>query len=121
MLWNETIEAHRAAVRDAILETTAALVDRHGLASVTMSQIAETTGIGRATLYKYFPDVDSILLTWHEREVTRHLDFLATTGTRTTPVNAIAIRNTTTNSRRSSTKASTCPVRTGNSTPSSAI
>lgn len=76
-LWNDTIEAHRAAVRDAILETTAALVDEHGLASVTMSQIAETTGIGRATLYKYFPDVDTILLAWHEREVTRHLDHLA--------------------------------------------
>ena len=53
-LWNETIEAHRRAVRDAILETTAALVAEHGLTSVTMSQIAEETGIGRATLYKYF-------------------------------------------------------------------
>ena len=52
-LWNETIEAHRRAVRDAILETTAALVVEHGLTSVTMSQIAEETGIGRATLYKY--------------------------------------------------------------------
>ena len=40
-LWNETIEAHRAAVRHAIQETTAALVAEHGLASVTMSQIAE--------------------------------------------------------------------------------
>ena len=49
-LWNETIEAHRAAVRDAILESTWALVDEHGLRSVTMSQIAEKAGIGRATL-----------------------------------------------------------------------
>ena len=30
-LWNETIEAHRRAVRDAILDTTAALVAEHGL------------------------------------------------------------------------------------------
>jgi len=36
-LWNETIEAHRAAVRDAILDTTGALVADHGLLSVTMS------------------------------------------------------------------------------------
>jgi len=76
-LWNETIEAHRTAVRDAILETTAALVAEHGLASVTMSQIAKETGIGRATLYKYFPDVDTILLAWHERQITRHLEYLA--------------------------------------------
>lgn len=76
-LWNETVEAHRRAVRDATLDATAALVAEHGLASVTMSQIAEKTGIGRATLYKYFPDVDAILIAWHDRQVTGHLDQLA--------------------------------------------
>lgn len=76
-LWTETVEAHRAAVRDAILDTTAALVTAHGLASVTMSQIAEQTGIGRATLYKYFPDVDAILVAWHHRHVAGHLTQLA--------------------------------------------
>ena len=76
-LWNETIEAHRRAVRDATLDTTAALVAEHGLASVTMSQIAEATGIGRATLYKYFPDVEAILVAWHERQVASHLEQLA--------------------------------------------
>jgi AcrR family transcriptional regulator len=76
-LWTETIEAHRHAVRDAILDTTAALAGEHGLWSVTMSQIAEQTGIGRATLYKYFPDVEAILVAWHERQVTGHLEHLA--------------------------------------------
>ncbi|MFC1438667.1 TetR/AcrR family transcriptional regulator [Streptacidiphilus sp. N1-10] len=76
-LWNETIEAHRHAVRDAIMETTAALVGEHGLASVKMTQIAEQAGIGRATLYKYFPDVDSILIARHEEHVAAHLAQLA--------------------------------------------
>jgi AcrR family transcriptional regulator len=76
-LWNETIEAHRRAVREATLDTTAALVARQGLASVTMSQIAEETGIGRATLYKYFPDVEAILVAWHQRQVAGHLEHLA--------------------------------------------
>ncbi len=76
-LWDETIQAHRRAVRDAILETTWALVTEHGLTSVTMSQIAEKAGIGRATLYKYFPDVEAILLAWHERQITGHLAQLA--------------------------------------------
>ena len=76
-LWNETIEAHRREVRDAILDTTAELVAEHGLRSVTMSQIAEDTGIGRATLYRYFSDVDAILLAWHERQIAGHLGFLA--------------------------------------------
>jgi AcrR family transcriptional regulator len=76
-LWNQTIEAHRAAVREATLDTTAALVAEHGLRSVTMSQIAEATGIGRATLYKYFPDVETILHAWHERQIAGHLRQLA--------------------------------------------
>ena len=76
-LWTETIEEHRRAVHDATLDTTEALVREHGLASVTMSQIAAATGIGRATLYKYFPDVDAILAAWHDRLITRHLRLLA--------------------------------------------
>ncbi|MFD8302814.1 TetR/AcrR family transcriptional regulator [Streptomyces sp. NPDC059690] len=76
-LWNETIEEHRRAVRDAVLKTTAALVAEQGLRAVTMSQIAEQSGIGRATLYKYFPDVESIMVAWHERQIGAHLDELA--------------------------------------------
>ena len=76
-LWNETIEGHRREVRDAILDTTAALVTARGLRSVTMSEIAQETGIGRATLYKYFPGVEAILLAWHERHVAGHLERLA--------------------------------------------
>jgi AcrR family transcriptional regulator len=76
-LWTETIETHRRGVRDAILDTTATLVAERGLRSVTMSQIAEEAGIGRATLYKYFPDVDSILLAWHELQIAGHLEHLA--------------------------------------------
>jgi AcrR family transcriptional regulator len=75
-LWNETIEAHRREVREATLNTTAALVATQGLRSVTMSQIAEETGIGRATLYKYFSDVEAILVAWHERQITGHLERL---------------------------------------------
>jgi AcrR family transcriptional regulator len=76
-LWTDTIETHRREVRDAVLDTTAALIAQRGLLSVTMSQIAEQTGIGRATLYKYFPDVESILLAWHERMIGSHLEQLA--------------------------------------------
>ena len=72
-LWNDTIQAHRRAVREAAIETTTALVAERGLRAVTMSEIAERTGIGRATLYKYFPDVESIVSAWHEREISAHL------------------------------------------------
>ncbi|MGH3023766.1 MAG: TetR/AcrR family transcriptional regulator [Gaiellaceae bacterium] len=75
-LWTETIEAHRREVRDATLDTAAALVAEHGLRSVTMSQIAEATGIARATLYKYFSGVEAILVAWHERQIAAHLEQL---------------------------------------------
>jgi AcrR family transcriptional regulator len=76
-LWNETIETHRHDVREAILDATMALVAEHGPLAVTMSQIAEQTGIGRATLYKYFVDVEAILVAWHDRQVSHHLAQLA--------------------------------------------
>ena len=75
-LWSETIEEHRRAVHDATLDAFAALTGERGLASVTMSQLAVTAGIGRATLYKYFPDVESVLVAWHERQIARHLHLL---------------------------------------------
>ena len=76
-LWSETIEGHRHALRDAVLDATAALVDERGLTGVTMSAVAESAGVGRATLYKYFPDIESVLTAWHRREAARHLTELA--------------------------------------------
>lgn len=72
-LWNATIETHRAAVRDAILDATLAVVAERGLRGVTMAEVAARAGIGRATLYKYFGDAETILRAWHEREIGRHL------------------------------------------------
>lgn len=83
-LWNDTIEEHRRSVRDAVLDAAAARVAEHGLTGVTMSGIAEATGIGRATLYKYFPDVDSVLLAWHERQIAAHLEHLVAVRDRST-------------------------------------
>ena len=75
-LWTSTIEAHRREVREAIIDSAARLVTEAGLLSVTMSRIAEEAGIGRATLYKYFPDVASILREWHDRQISHHLQEL---------------------------------------------
>lgn len=76
-LWSQTIEDHRHAVQAAILEAAWELVAAHGPMSVTMSQVAERAGIGRATLYKYFPDVEAILFAWHERHIAAHLHELS--------------------------------------------
>jgi len=79
-LWEETVDAHRRSVDEAIVSATGELVAEKGLASVTMSQIATRAGIGRATLYKYYPDVESILVAWHERQISAHLAQLSELG-----------------------------------------
>lgn len=70
-------------MRDAILDSAAALAAENGPLSVTMSQIAGKAGIGRATLYKYFPDVEAILHAWHAREIAGHLARLTEVRDRT--------------------------------------
>ena len=70
-------------MRGAVLDAAAVMVSERGLTGVTMSAIAEATGIGRATLYKYFPDVDSVLRAWHERQIASHLDHLVAVRDRT--------------------------------------
>lgn len=72
-LWTDSIAEHRNSVRDAVLDATAALVDDAGPSAVTMAAVAARAGIGRATLYKYFPHVDAVLLAWHERLIEGHL------------------------------------------------
>lgn len=72
-IWTDTIETHKREVQAAVLDTAARLVADRGLAAVTMSQIAEAAGIGRATLYKYYPDIEAILVAWHERHVADHI------------------------------------------------
>ncbi len=72
-IWADTIDTHRQQVNGAILDATAELIAEHGPLQVTMSAIANRAGIGRATLYKYFPDVESILVAWHGRDFGQHL------------------------------------------------
>lgn len=70
------MSAHRSAVRGAILDAAVSLAVEHGVLSVTMSDVAASAGVSRATLYKYFPDVQSILQAEHHRQMAGELDEL---------------------------------------------
>ncbi len=63
------IEEHRRDVRSAILDAAWSLATERGITAVKMAHVAEQAGVGRPTLYKYFSDVESILIAWHERHV----------------------------------------------------
>ncbi len=75
-IWTDTLDSHRRQVHDAILDATAELIAERGPLSVAMSAVAERSGIGRATLYKYFPNVESILVAWHARTFADHVSRL---------------------------------------------
>ena len=75
-LWEDTVDAHRQAVREAVLDATSALVAERRVGGVSMSGVADAAGVGRATLYRYFPDLEAVLAGWHERQVAGHLDQL---------------------------------------------
>ena len=47
--------------KERILKHSEELFLNHGYSSITMSQIAAELGIGKATIYKYFPTKESIL------------------------------------------------------------
>ena len=85
-LWEESIDGHRRAVRDAITEAAWQLAEEYGPLALTMSRVAKAAGIGRATLYKYFNDVESILIAHHAQHVEGHLQALEELRTASTPV-----------------------------------
>jgi AcrR family transcriptional regulator len=87
---HQTTDGHRHRVRDVIIEATGALVAEDGLLAVTMSGIAERSGIGRATLYRYFSDVEAVLVAWHERQIAAHLAELTETRDRAEPHRRLA-------------------------------
>jgi AcrR family transcriptional regulator len=60
-IWDESVASHKARLRATIVEAAVALAAERGRGGVSMSAVAERAGIGRATLYNYFADVDHIL------------------------------------------------------------
>jgi AcrR family transcriptional regulator len=48
--------------RDQIIESAESIIEEIGIADCTMSAIADRAGITRAWLYKFFPDVESVLV-----------------------------------------------------------
>lgn len=75
-IWSSTVEQHRADVRSAVMAAAIELATERGVMRVTMAAIAERAGIGRATLYKYFSDVEAVLVAWHDETAGAHLGAL---------------------------------------------
>ncbi len=57
----------REARRDALLDMAADLVERHGVAGVTMAALAEAADYAPASLYTYFPSRSALLAALQQR------------------------------------------------------
>lgn len=75
-LWKDTVAEHRRDVRSAILDAAWTLAHDRGVRGVTMGLVAEQAGISRATLYKYFHNIDEMLTAAHAAHVAQHLSHL---------------------------------------------
>lgn len=61
----------------AIFEATAQILGRDGEGGLNTNRVAERAGVSIGTLYQYFPDMDSVILTMiglEQRRVVRELD-----------------------------------------------
>ena len=53
---------HRAAVEAAIFEATETFLHDHAFRDLTVEDVIAPTGLGRTAFYRYFPDLETVLL-----------------------------------------------------------
>jgi AcrR family transcriptional regulator len=61
----------RARRREAILDTAVQLFARNGYPNTDMQELADQTGVGKGTLYRYFPSKDLLFLAAADRIMLR--------------------------------------------------
>lgn len=57
-----SIEAHKSATRQELLDAAAALFRAHGYADTNLADVTAYAGIGRTTIYEYFTDKEDLLV-----------------------------------------------------------
>ena len=60
--WADATRSYKIEQRQNIAEAALTLLTEHGGSALSMSAIAQMVGISRPTLYRYYPDMDSVLL-----------------------------------------------------------
>lgn len=71
-IWPEMMDGARQRLALHIGRTALGLIAEHGLGGTTMSRLAKAAGVSRATLYKYFPDVEAAVVAYVAAEIERY-------------------------------------------------
>lgn len=71
-----TLEEHRAATNDKLLDAFGELIMTKGYDGVSLADVAQQAGLARTAIYNYFPDRETLLCAWTDREVASQLHVL---------------------------------------------
>ena len=74
----ESIAAHKEQTRRQILDAAGELFVEFGYSDTALADIAADVGVGRTTLYEYFPDKEEILLALVEDTIPGFIDRIIT-------------------------------------------
>jgi AcrR family transcriptional regulator len=66
-----TLHEHRAGTTERMLDAWGELVMAEGYDQVSLAHLAKKIGIARTAIYNYFPDKETLLFAWTDREVQR--------------------------------------------------
>lgn len=64
-----TTKTQQAQNHRLLIRTAVDLMTQHGFDDTTMKQIARTAGLGDATIYKYFPTKEKLVLAYFEQAI----------------------------------------------------
>lgn len=66
-----TLHEHRTGTIERLLDAWGELVMAEGYDRVSLADVAGQVGIARTAIYNYFPDKETLLFAWTDREVQR--------------------------------------------------
>lgn len=71
-----TLVEHRAETVDRLLAAFGDLLMSKGYDGLSLADVAAAAGLARTAIYNYFPDRETLLVAWTDREVQRTLEVL---------------------------------------------
>lgn len=69
-----TLAEHRNETQERLLDAWGELVMAEGYDGVSLADVAKYAGLARTAIYNYFPDKETLLLAWTDREVHKTLE-----------------------------------------------
>lgn len=88
----KNLSEHRERTREALFAALSGLMAAKGFDAISMSDLANESGIGRTAIYNHFSDKEELLLAYIEFEVNAYMDHINSKLARTdSPLNRLRV------------------------------